>query len=53
MTGGAVMRTTGMIAGAVIIGTLAAVAGFAFVLYKVGEDMNMYRCGCGQQDRGF
>ena len=52
-TGGEVMRTTGMIAGAVIIGTLAAVAGFAFVLYKVGEDMSMYRCGCGQQDRGF
>lgn len=53
MTGGEVMRTAGMIAGAVVIVTLAAVAGFAFVLYKVGEDMHMYRCGCGQQDRGY
>lgn len=47
------MRMAGMIAGAVVIVTLAAVAGFAFVLYKVGEDMHMYRCGCGQQDRGY
>ena len=37
------MRMAGMIAGAVVIVTLAAVAGFAFVLYKVGEDMHMYR----------
>ena len=43
------MRMTGMIAGAVIIGILASVAGFAFVLYKVGEDMNMYRCGCSEK----
>ena len=47
------MRTVKTIAGAVVIVTLAAVAGFAFVLYKVGEDMHMYRCGCGQQDRGY
>lgn len=53
MTGGEVMRMAGMIAGAVVIVTLAAVAGFAFVLYKVGEDMHMYRCGCGKQDRGY
>lgn len=53
MTGGEVMRTVKTIARAVAIVTLAAIAGFAFVLYKVGEDMHMYRCGCGQQDRGY
>ena len=53
MTGGEVMRTVKAIAGAVAIATLAAVAGFAFVLYKVSEDMHMFRCGCGQQDRRY
>lgn len=47
------MRTVKTMAGAVIIAILAAVAGFEFVLYKVGEDMHMFRCGCGQQDRGY
>lgn len=41
-----------IIVAAVVI--IALVAVFAFILYKVGESMHMYRCGWRQpQDRGF
>lgn len=40
-----------IVAAVVII--IALVAVFAFILYKVGESMHMYRCGRKPQDRGF
>lgn len=45
------MRIVKMIAGAVVIITLTAVAGFVVTLYKVGEEMaTMQRCGCHTRD---
>ena len=36
---------------AAVVTVLAAGAGFAVVLYKAGENMHMYRCGCQQGRR--
>lgn len=42
------------IVAAVSIIVLAAGIVFAYVLYKVGEEMHMHRCGAaGRADRGF
>lgn len=38
---------------AAVVVIIALVAVFAFILYKVGESMHMYRCGWQPQDRGF
>lgn len=35
---------------AAVVITLAAGAWFAYVLYKVGESMHMYRCGWSNRD---
>lgn len=41
-----------VIVAAVVIIALAAVGGFTFFLYKVGESMMQFRCGCSRNDRG-
>lgn len=42
-------RVIGIMAAVGII-ALVAVAGFAYVLYKSGEEIHIHRCGCHERD---
>lgn len=46
------MRKVIVIVAAVVIIGLAMVAGFAYILYRIGKDMSQFRCGWHENDRG-